>query len=45
MQVGAELKNIEAMFINKKQFLDRLIPKTSTDELKTIEPKAVEELG
>ena len=45
MQVGAELKNIEAIFINKKQFLDRSIPKASTEELKTVEPKAVDELG
>jgi hypothetical protein len=44
MHVGAELKNIETIFINKKQFLDRSIPKASTDELKVVEQKALEEL-
>lgn len=43
-QAGSELKNIEAIFINKKQFLDSSIPKTTSDELKVVEPKAFGDL-
>jgi hypothetical protein len=43
-QAGSELKNIEAMFTIKKQFLDSSIPKTSKDELNAMEPQAVEVL-
>jgi hypothetical protein len=45
IQVGSTLKNIEAMYINKKQVLDNSIAKVLSNESKTIEPKAIEELG
>ena len=44
IQVGSTLKNIEAMYIKKKQVLDNSIAKASIDELNAIDSQAVEEL-